>query len=635
MLNRPLNTIPVSRLTAILAVLIIAPCLTANDVSAKLETGDVEALVKVARLVLSGQVRRIRDIPDGIVTPNLIARYNDQVSITLFADRAPLTRYTFRGKNLVDCAYGMMTRATAMPGHLFYGLDQSDDVGFLVEIVSAREPVKPENWRKRLSLLALGIEGIEIADTRKVKLASKIGKTPETKTQKRFGILLPARAVTDELDSRDRFIFRLCENIGLYPSRRTVMPSGSQLWDKETTQVQLIQTRDFLVLPKQTRARELFRLNTTPETPSAGNLLDMARAAGDQICQRQKHDGSFFSSFRASTTEESDAYGMINHGLAVQALLDLYQKTREKRYLDAAAKGLNFALDRTRLERKGQFVRRFVVFEEQARLGTSALTVGNLIRLAELAGNKRVGTHDVATTARHMAQFLLDMQYDDGSFRYSYRYDRLAPYHYQITPVHSDMAAWALLNLAPHSRAATYRDRAQLAAKFLITKREAHLNWKQPPAFTWLANILARIARQKNDADCAKYLFRMADHVVAEQYLPDSDKGPDVVGAYAANASSLVTATSCKMVVVGEAARLARHLKDPRAERYIQSLKLASAFLNTNRFRAENAFFVSDLEPAQGLFRAGLFRTTSTLDTNAFAIQACLILEQLLTDNAD
>ena len=623
---------------AALVGLMLSASVWAKDARAPaLDAADAEALVKVSRDVLSGRVGRLSDVPKDVVTPALRRRFKDEVSVTLFADRAPLIQYSSRGKSILDCAYRMMTQAAAMPGHLFYGFDQSDKIGFFVEVVTSRSPVKPEDWKQRLSQLDLGVEGIEINDRRRVLVypGGKPGpkKRPKRRVQKRSGKLLPSRAVIGELDSRDRFIFRLCEKLKLYPSRRAVMPTGTHLWDKKTTKVHIVRTRTFLVLPGRTRARELFRVNVPTEPPSANSLLDAARGAADHICRRQKTDGRFFVCYNYATGQEFGRYNMVGHGLATEALLDLYERTRERRYLDAAVRAVRFALDNTRTDRKDRLTRRFVVFDEQAQLGCTAMTVTNLIRLSKLSPGIDLGAYDVAKTSRQLAQFLIDMQYDDGSFRYSYQYDRKVPFHYRVMPAHPDMAAWALLSLASHGRTSTYRDRAMLATVFLVGKREAHMNWQRPPAFTWLARTLRKLCERKKDARFAEYLYRMADNVVAGQYLPEGNRGPDVVGAYSANAPDLVTATACKMVIVSEAALLARQLQDSqRAGRYAKSIRLASGFLAANRFGPENAFYLSDPDKATGAFRAGIFRTTTRLNTNAYAIQACLELEKLLTD---
>jgi hypothetical protein len=155
------------------------------------------------------------------------------------------------------------------------------------------------------------------------------------------------------------------------------------------------------------------------------------------------------------------------------------------------------------------------------------------------------------------------------------------------------------------------------------------MNWDQPPAFTWLAQSLRKMYAKTGDKRYADYLYRMADTVVAEQYLPKNDKGPDVMGAYAANVQQLVTATACKMAVVNEAALLARQMKDDRAERYANSVKLASGFLAINRYRPENSFYLVAPDAVQGDFRAGIFRSTVTLETEAFVIEALLTLEEL------
>jgi len=623
------------RWVGVMALMLAVPAQGAGVKAPKIEPADVEALVQVGRLVLSGKVKSVRDIPDGIVTPALIKAYDEKVSIVLFRDRAPLTRYSFAGKNLLDDMLGMTLRATMMPGHRFYGFDESEEVGFFIEWTTSRESVKPVDWRKKLSLLALGVEGLEVEGERLV-VAQEPGKDDPKKPVKRekrkvADILFPSWAVMGELASRDDFIFRLCESLKLYPSKRPVMPTGSVLWDDKTTKVSLIKTRSFVVLPGALKAQELFRVNTPPEIPDVNGLAGMANVAAKFMCQGQGPDGAFCLSYRPTTGELASSYDMVTHGLGVEALLDLYERTKDKRCLTSAVRGLEYALSKTRVETKDEKPRRFVVYNDQANLGYTALTAANLVRLTQLAPTEKVGKYDVAATITELAQFVMDMQYDDGSFRYSHRYDPAVPFHYTTRPADADMAAWALLCVGDLGKNAACMDRAKLAVEFLISKREAGMNWKEAPAFTWLARTLRKRYLRDQDKPCATYLFRMADAVLADQYKPDSEQGPDVAGAYAANVQQLVTATACKMVVVNEAALLARTMgDDARAQRYSKSVRLASGFLASNRFRPENSFYLPDPDGVQGDFRAGIFRSTITLETEAFAIEALLTLEEIL-----
>ena len=269
-------------------------------------TADVEALVKVCRDVLSGRVTRFGQIEVRKLPKALTRHFDHDISFTLFHDRAPLMQYSGHARNVIGCAYAMMKRAAAMPGHLFYGFNQSDRVGFFIEFVTDRELVKPTDWHKRLKRLDMGVEGIEIEDRRKPppppKSRRKRRERPSgTKTEHRFGSEMPGRAVIGELDSRDRFILRLCERIRLYPSKRPVMPEGTYLWDKKTTRVYVLRTQSFLVMPGHTRAREMFRVNLPASPPAPETLIRTVRTAADYLCRHQESDGRFLLSYRPST----------------------------------------------------------------------------------------------------------------------------------------------------------------------------------------------------------------------------------------------------------------------------------------------------------------------------------------------
>lgn len=605
----------------------------------ELSAADVEALVKLARQVLSGQIVRADQILVANYPPALSRPFPLEVQFTLYRDRAPVVRYSYAGENLLACAWASMNRATLMPQHLFYGFDRSDEIGFFVEIVTARDPVQPKTWKARLSTLNLGAEGLELADERMVEVEEKRpdGKTVARQVKSsRQGSLLPARAVTSELPSPDEFIFSLCERIRLFPVRRPVMPTDSYLWDEKTTRLWLVRSRTFLVMPGQTRTVELYRAALPATEPAPETLAPTACRAADWCLARQKSDGSFSYYYRPSTGQEAPEYDVIHHGLMLEALLDLYQRTHETRYLDAARKGLIFSLVHSLTQPTPAGVQRFFVFDEEAQLGASALTLLTLNRLMAIAPSPRIGALQTETVSAELSRFLLQMQYDDGSFRYCYQYDRKAPFRPRVLPAQADQAVLALLTYGRRTGNRACLEAAARGASHMVTGRQAAMGWKTPPAFPWLASALAILAADGGDKTYADYVYAMADVVLQEQYGPGAPTGPDTVGAYAASAQDLVAATGCKMMVVNEAARLARALgDDERARKYLASARLASGFLDVNRFRSENSFYLSDPDEVQGAFRAGIFRSSISLESNLYAIQALVGLDRLLTAKAE
>ena len=119
------------------------------------------------------------------------------------------------------------------------------------------------------------------------------------------------------------------------------------------------------------------------ETDRAG-LMAAARMAGDYLVRMQLEDGSFHYSYDPVEDRTSrQTYNIVRHAGTVYSLFELYNATREARYLDAARRGALYLKTRFRPAREKGAV--YVIDNDgKAKLGAAGLALLALARQIEL-----------------------------------------------------------------------------------------------------------------------------------------------------------------------------------------------------------------------------------------------------------
>jgi mannose/cellobiose epimerase-like protein (N-acyl-D-glucosamine 2-epimerase family) len=146
------------------------------------------------------------------------------------------------------------------------------------------------------------------------------------------------------------------------------------------------------------------------------NVVDAARAGGDYLIRMQKADGSFHYYYDpAQDLIESRTYNIVRHSGTIISLFDLYESTRDPRYLQCARRAIGFLKSRFREARHGK-AEYVLDFDGKAKLGAIGLS------LAALADQIRLDNRFAdPNRATRLANMILAMQRKTGSFEMRYR----------------------------------------------------------------------------------------------------------------------------------------------------------------------------------------------------------------------
>lgn len=592
------------RVAAVLAVLVpVGPMVEAAALP-RLSHEGREELASFARRVLSGEVGSVTPVTLLKMSPELRRTNPEQLFITMFRDRGPTVRFGARRNGIVEATFVAMSKARTLPSFDFYNYGDAGNVGLLFERVTERHTIEPKRWFAELPFMNLGVHGISITH------------------EKREGTLPPGEVFLGNLTDRDQFIGRLCAALKLYPREPRIKTAETLVWDRNKTRVELLSFETFVSRSSDYATVDLYRMNDLAVTPWQDKLA-VARWLGDKLLERQAPDGRFFSSYDARRGRfVYNHYDIIDHCHAIVTLCDLSSATRDRRYLQAAGKAVDFLKKHFRMSSEPKtepFA--YVVFNRKAKLGAAAMAVVALNRYSELTGAV-FHTGDMKLLGR----FLVKQQYDDGSFLHYYRYDPKVPYQYKVSNSFPGQATWALAVLERRFNEEVWRKAAAGAVEYLITKREREMRWAEPPADVWLAAALRELCTPFAVDTYIEYAVRMADHVTKRQKLVGVS--PDMVGTFEGDPEGSVRGAALGIMLLGEVSTVTVSPAE-KQKTVLETCRRAMHFIRLNELRPNNTFYFPEPRRAYGMPRAGSFGNDVRLDTTCHVIEALLWLDRL------
>jgi hypothetical protein len=262
----------------------------------------------------------------------------------------------------------------------------------------------------------------------------------------------------------------------------------------------------------------------------------------------------------------------------------------------------------------------FVVHDQEAKLGASAMAVVALDRYESLAGGV---FHD--EDMKLLGKYLLFQQYDDGSFLHYYRWDPKAPYRYRLSNSFPGQATWALALLEKRFGDPSWGKAARKAAEYLVTKREQEMRWLETPADPWLASALHEICTPFAETACVDYAKKMAEQAMKRQKLAGA--APDMVGSFEGEAEGSVNAAALTVRLWGETTGFVA-MGPEAADAQLDAMRRAVSFIRLNELRPNNTFYLAECERVYGMVRAGSFDDDVNLDTTCYGIEALLWLDR-------
>ena len=578
-------------------------------------------LAAFARKALSGEVKLVvhRRADGALMTihpselkgmpKELLSTKEEQVFITVFRDRAPNVRLGSQSPGLLMAVVSAMTKARTLPSFDFHDFGDPASVGLLIERASDSYTVPPARWFTDLPFMKIGIHGLTITH------------------EKRKGTLPPSASLLDGFTSPDSFINELCARLKLHPKRVPVSIPGAIVWDKTKTRVELVTFETLLSRGPSEPVVPLYRVNDLNAPPWTDKLV-AARRLGSILVRHQDPRGRYFSKYDGQKGRYlRSQYSMIDHCYAIVALGDLAAETIDKRYVESARRAVDFLMkrierrkeDRIGNDKANDFA--FVLFDKKAKLGSAAMAVVALDRFATLT---KSAEHD--DDMRRLGRLILAMQYNDGSFRHYYRYDKKVPLPYRMTSATCPgQAAWALAVLARRFKQQSWRRSVDKAIEYLVTSREKDMKWTVPPADIWLAAAMGELPTSARKKSYLEYARRMADDTLKRQKLKDIS--PDMIGSFEGDVSGSCRGAAARVRLIAQVQEISPG-SDEKRKASLAAMRRAAFYLRLNQLRPNNAFYVAKPHAVYGMIRVNPFRNTVRLDTTCHALEALLRLRR-------
>ena len=333
-----------------------------------------------------------------------------------------------------------------------------------------------------------------------------------------------------------------------------------------------------------------------------GRLLAAAKSGGDYLVRMQKPDGSFHYYYEAGSDRvESRRYNVVRHAGTALSLLDLYDATRDYRYLKSSRRAITFLKTRFRSGRSARSV--YVLdFDGKAKLGANGLALAALASQIQL--DSRFGDRNSAVK---LANLIIGLQRNDGSFQM--RYQIQSGDEQGIDSLYyPGEALLGLIRLFKLNRDQRLLRAARRGVEFLIASQR---QMTALPPDAWLMQALWDLYNADPQKEYAEHAIALADAIIADQY--GQKDGSDYAGGFGPGPPRATPAASRAEGLVS-AYRLARSIGDPRASKIASALKSCARFQLGQQFTPENSGSLPNQRRAWGGFREGLTSTRIRID---------------------
>ncbi|NLF08235.1 MAG: hypothetical protein GX594_09680, partial [Pirellulaceae bacterium] len=265
--------------------------------------------------------------------------------------------------------------------------------------------------------------------------------------------------------------------------------------------------------------------------------LEAAKLGGLYLVNHLDDSGRYVYEYDPEFDVISKHYNILRHAGTTYSLLELYEVTRDDKYLIAAEKALDYLLEQT-IPCPCFATAECVVEDDIIKLGGNGLAV---LAMAKHAG--ATGSHKYLSHAQKLAEYITSAQEEDGEFKIhtmGLLEGTVPNYPCQYFP---GEAIFALARLHQIDGNEKWINAAHKGAKWLIEVRDAGVSIDDLEHDHWLLYALNELHGDNADELYVKHSKKITDAILALQHKYYFGKIREWNGGYYAPPRSTPTAT--------------------------------------------------------------------------------------------
>ena len=395
-------------------------------------------------------------------------------------------------------------------------------------------------------------------------------------------------------------------------------------WKKTRTMLFKFHSIDFIESsPGGKHLANFYRSNVLINTLNPEETKEAAIHAGKWLINMQKEDGSFHFMYYPHSDrirDEEDGY-ITRHVFVAYSLIDLYNFTKDDRFLKAAEKAAQYLIRYIKpMPHKDIYY--YVNFKN--RKGTSTVALASILYF-------KLDKEKYRDLITGLANFLVYQQKDTGIFRQAYYKSKRHPNYEKVSDNSSWAAFYSLAFLLSHDffDGGKYLNAAEKTAYYYMERFE-----KEPQPMPWAVNGLCELYFATEKKEYAMSALEIGKYIISKQYTPEGPTAApyvDYVGGFdffdrrypfTVWAGKFTEALLDCHRIASDLGEEKKTFKDP--------ILRAARFCAQMQFRDDNSFFVPNLQKAKGGFREHFNRSRERFDVASHAILTFIGATQIL-----
>lgn len=361
------------------------------------------------------------------------------------------------------------------------------------------------------------------------------------------------------------------------------------------------------------------------EPLTAGEALQAAVLGGEYLLHHQKADGTFNYGYIAELDLDGSSYNHLRHAGTCYSLLELYEATKDDRFLESGRRGIDWLTTQTRGPKPEHDEEDFLAIlspDLEAKLGGAGLALLAICKYEEVTG---------ATTYRpigsKLAKFIRFMQHEDGEYesKYFYREPDEKKFVSMYYPGEATLALCRLHQMDPDPEVLKT---ARRGADWLVKNRLGGKTAEDVPHDHWLLMALEELHAIAQDDRYSEAGFLIAEGILSK-LREDDYPVPEWAGTIYSPPRS--TPCSIRGEALSAAIEMAKRKHLP-VDRYIKALQGLARFVVRCQIDEEESLKYPNPSGALGGVKKNLLSTEIRIDYNQHAISMWLGLRRALLD---